>query len=167
MSNFASMDANKLYKPSEIRYEINKYMQTDLGDDVSDIVEVLTTGSDADEREYVASKDMSRALKMLEKDIGLVKEENKKRVKSIKGKQKIEFLGKPIFYKLPPNSESLKKIISNPKAIELVFKSLIELGLRTHLQFISEASFYAIRASIEKEKENALASVTNKLVPGA
>lgn len=33
------------------------------------------------------------------------------------------------------------------------------------MQFISEASFYTIRDSVEKEQKNALARLTNKLVP--
>jgi hypothetical protein len=167
MSNFNSMDTNRLYKPSEIRNEINKQMQTKIPDDISEIVGALTTTSEAGESEYATSKDMSRALKTLENDIELTKETTKQRVKSVKGKQKIDFLGKPYFYKLPPNSESLKRIISNPKAIELVFKSLIKLGLLPHLQFVSVASFYAIRDCVKKEQLYDLARVVNKLVPDA
>jgi hypothetical protein len=44
---------------------------------------------------------------------------------------------------------------------------LIKLGLSTHLQFISEASFYAMMDSIKKEQKHALARVANKLVPDA
>jgi hypothetical protein len=159
------MNTNKLYKPLDLRREINKYMQIGMHDDVSDIVETLTTSPG--EREYVTSKDMSRALKILENEIDLIKETSKMRVKSIKGKQKIDFLGRPIFYKLPPGYESLKRVISNPKAIKLVFKSLIRLGLLPHLQFIAEAAFYIMMDSIKKEQKHALARVANKLVPEA
>jgi hypothetical protein len=136
MSNFNSMDANRLYKPSEIRSEINKYMQIGVNDDVSDIVEALATRSNASEREYVTSKDMSRALKMLEKETELVKEEYKKRVKSIKDKQKIDFLGKPIFYKLPPNSESKKNNLqsqSNRTCIQKFDQTRVEYSFAIYL----------------------------------
>jgi hypothetical protein len=129
MFNFNNMDTNRLYKPSEIKSEINKYMQTDIpDDDITDLAATaLAKNSKAGSHEYVTSKDISKALKTLENEIELIKGTTKEEVKSIKGKQKIEFLGKPYFYKLPPKSESLKRIMSNPKAVELVFKSLLNL----------------------------------------
>jgi hypothetical protein len=163
MLNFDNMDANRLYKPSEIKSDINKYMQTDIPDDTTDIAATaLAKKSKAGSSEYVTSKDISKAFKTLENDIKLTKIKGKEKVKSIKGKQKIEFLGKPYFYKLPPKSESLKRIMSNPKAVELVFKSLTELGLLPHLQFVYEASFYAVRDNVRKEKMYDLAKIAIK-----
>jgi hypothetical protein len=164
MFNFNNMDANRLYKPSEIKNGINKYMQTDIpDDDITDIVvAALAKKSKAGSNEYVTSKDMSRAFKMLEKEIGLIKGTTKEEVKSIKGKQKIEFLGKPYFYKLPPKYENLKRIMSNPKAVEIVSKGLIELGLLPHLQFVWEASFYMVRDYVKKQQMYDIAKIAIK-----
>ncbi|HJY14830.1 MAG TPA: hypothetical protein VJ225_02290 [Nitrososphaeraceae archaeon] len=163
MFNFDNMDANRLYKPSEIKSEINKYMQTDIPYDITDLAATaLAKNSKADSSEYVTSKDISKAFKTLENDILLTKIKGKEEVKSIKGKQKIEFLGKPYFYKLPPKSESLKRIISNPKVVELIFKALTELSLLPHLQFVYEASFYAVRDNVRKEKMYNLSKIAIK-----
>ena len=169
ISNFNDMQSDKKYKTSEIKDEINRDMQSGTSDDISDLAGALTSGSEADENEYATSKDMNRALKMLEKDFGLVRKTTKKDVKDIKGEQKIEFSGRPSFYMLPPDLESIKRIISRPKAIELVFNSLVKLGILPHLEFVCEATFYAFREYIVKEQEYELASVkiANKLVPEA
>jgi hypothetical protein len=139
-----------------------------------DVVELyfclcLTSRSEVDENEYVTSKDMSRALKMLENDFGLVLITAKKDIKSIKGDQKIELSGRPSFSMLPPNFESIKRIIAQPKAIEHVFKSLIKLGVLPNLQFVCEAAFHAFREYIAKEQQYDLASarIANKLVSDA
>ena len=167
ISNFNNMEPNRLYKPSEIKGEINRYMQHDTPDDISDLAAALTSRSEVGENEYVTLKDVSRALKMLENDLGLIAKTTKKSVKDIKGKQKIEFSGRPSFYMLPPNSENINRIIARPKAIELVFNSLVKLGILPHLQFVCEASFYAFREYIVNEQQYDLARITSKLVPDA
>jgi hypothetical protein len=169
ISNFNDMKPNRLYKPSEIKDEINREMQYSTPDDISDLSGALMPRSEVGENEYVTSKDISRALKMLEKDFGLVPKTTKKDIKSIKIDQKIEISGRPSFYMLPPNLESIKRIVTQPNAIELVFKSLIKLGVLSDLQFVCEAAFYAFREYIVKEQQYDLASarIANKLVPDA
>lgn len=167
ISNFNKMQTSKLYKPSEIKGEINRDMQPGISDDISDLAGALTSRSEVGEDEYVTTKDVSRALKMLENDLGLIKITTKQSVKNIKGKQKIEFSGRPSFYMLPPNLEDIKRIIARPKAIELVFNSLIKLGTLPHLQFVCEASFYALRECIVKEQQYDLARLASKLVQDA
>jgi hypothetical protein len=167
ISNFKNMEPDRLYKPAEIRGEINRDMQPGTPDDISDLAGALTTNTEVGENECVTSKDVSRALKALENDLGLVKITNKQSVKNIKGKQKIEFSGRPSFYKLPPNLESIKRIIAQPNAIKLVFDSLVKLGILPHLQFVCEASFYALREYTVKEQHYDLARLASKLVPDA
>jgi hypothetical protein len=161
MYNFNNMDANIFYKPSEIKMEINKYMQTNTADDTTD----MALASDCDTL-YVTSKDISKTLRTLENQIGLHKETTKIGVKSNKGKQKIKFLGKPYFYKLPHGSERLKKIMSNPVAVQIVFKSLVELGLLDHLQFLLEGYFYIVRDADKGEKVYDLARIGLKIAEG-
>ena len=158
MYNFNNMESNIFYKPSEIKMEINKYMQTNTADDTTDMA--LASDSDA---LYVTSKDISKALKTLENQIGLHKETTKIGVKSNKGKQKIKFLGKPYFYKLPHESERLKKNMSNPVAVQLVFKSLVELGLLDHLQFLVEGSLYIARDADKGEQVYDLTRIGMKI----
>jgi hypothetical protein len=167
ISNFNDMQPNRLYKPSEIKDEINRDMQSSTPDDISDLAGVLASKSEVGENEYVTSKDMSRALKMLEKDFGLIPKTTKKDVKGIKGEQKIEFSGRPSFYMLPPELENIKRIIAQPKAIELIFNSLVKLGILPHLQFVCEAAFYAFREYIVKKQQYDLATarMASKLVP--
>jgi hypothetical protein len=158
MYNFNNMDSNIFYKPSEIKAEINKYMQTNTTDDTTDIISAGNC-----DNQYVTSKDISKALKTLENEIGLRKEITKIGVKRSKGKQKIRFLGKPYFYKLPLGSERLKKIMSNPVAVQIVFKSLIELGLLDHLQFLLEGYFYVLRDADKGEQVYDLARIGLKI----
>lgn len=110
---------------------------------------------------------MNRALKMLEKDFGLILKTTKKDIKAIKGNQKIELSGRPSFYMLPPKLEDVKRIIAQPKSIERIFNSLVNLEILPHLQFVCEATFYAYREYIVKDQQYDLASarIANKLVP--
>jgi hypothetical protein len=167
ISSFSNMQPDKKYKTSEIKDEINRDMQSGTSDNISDLAGALTFRSEADENEYATSKDMNRALKMLEKDFGLIRKTTKKDVKAIKGNQKIEFSGRPSFNMMPPELENVKRIIAQPKAIELIFNSLVKLGILPHLQFVCEATFYAFREYIVKEQQYYLASarIASKLVP--
>lgn len=169
ISNFGSMQPDKLYKTSETIDEINRDMQSGTSEDISALAGALTSRSEADENEYATSKDMNRALKMLEKDFGLIRKTTKKDVKAIKGNQKIELSGRPSFYMLPPELENIRRIIAQPKAIELIFNSLVKLGILPHLQFVCEATFYIFREYIVKEQQYDLASarIANKLVADA
>ena len=107
--------------------------------------------------EYISSNDISRALKSLEKEIGLINIRGKNKVKKTKGPQRIQFLGTPSMYKLPNRSQGLKKIMSKPDAIELVFKGLVSMGLLPHLEFIWKASFYVARDQASKYELGKLA----------
>ena len=168
ISNFSRYAApDKKYKTSEIKDEINRDMQSGTSDNISDLAGALTFGSEADENEYATSKDMNRALKMLEKDFGLIRKTTKKDVKAIKGNQKIEFSGRPSFQYGTPELENVKRIIAQPKAIELIFNSLVKVRIIPHLQFVCEATFYAFREYIIKEQHYDLASarIANELSP--
>jgi hypothetical protein len=160
MFDFNNMDTNRLYKPSEIKNGINKYMQTDIPDD--DITDLAATAlakqSKAGSHEYVTSKDISKALKMLENEIELIKGTTKEEVKSIKGKQKIEFLGKPYFYNgFPPLP--FKKNNVQSKSSRACIQKFIKLDLFPHLRFVYEAFFYALRDYVRKEQVYDLAKI--------
>lgn len=99
------MQPNRLYKPAEIRGEINKYMQPEAPADVSDLVGAL----ESEEGEYVTAKDMSKALKTLENEIELVRETTKQGVKNSKGKQKNRILRETLFLQIATQLRELKK----------------------------------------------------------
>jgi hypothetical protein len=101
--------------------------------------------------EYISSNDIKKALKALEKEIGLINIPGKEKVKKIRGTQKIEFLGRPSRWQFPASSGELKKLMSKPKAVELIIKSLINMGLLPHLEFIWEASLYGVREQSRKK----------------
>lgn len=161
--NLDNMDNNLLYKPSEIKNEISKYLHTEIPDETSEIAAALEDKPKASSI-YVTSNDISKAFKALVSEIDLVKLDTKEEVKKIKGRQKIKFLGKPYFYKPPPTTESLKRIIANPEAVILVFKSLKKLGLLPHLKFILEASFYVVRDYVRKERTYKLTKMIVKQI---
>jgi hypothetical protein len=140
--DFNNLNPGTLYGPAEFKDRITKSMQSDI---LYDDADMIATVEDEFKDDYISSNDISKALKALEKEIGLVNVPGKENIKKIKGKQKIEFLGKPSLYKLPPQVESLKRVISKPKVVELIFKSLITMGYLPHLAFVCEATFYAIR----------------------
>jgi hypothetical protein len=75
----------------------------------------------------VNSNDITKALKALKKEIGLINLTGKKEIRKAKGTQKVKFLGSPSLWRFPPNSKGMKKIMSSPKAIELIFRSLINM----------------------------------------
>jgi hypothetical protein len=87
---------------------------------------------------------LRKALKILESEIGFKKAKSKEKAKKIKGNQKIEFIGRP---NLPSIANDIKRIMSNPEAVAITFRSLEKLGLQYHLKFLLKASFYAVRDS--------------------
>lgn len=162
--NSNDMDPFRLYKPSEIKNEMNKRMLMNITDDTTNLVASLSKNSISDTGDYLTSKDVSKALKTLEKEIELIKVDSKEKVKGIKGKQKVEFLGKPYFYKLPLESDSLKRIIDNPRAVEIIFKILMKMNLLPLLKFILEASIYAVRDSGRKRRMYELTKIAIKQI---
>jgi hypothetical protein len=148
INDLIRQDPGKLYVPAEFKNKITKSMQSDGLYDTTDMTAAI---EEEFKDEYISSNDISKALKALEKEIGLNNTKGKDKVKKIRGKQKIEYLGKPSFYKLSPVYESLKRLESKPKAIELIFRSLISMGFFPHLKFFCEAVFYAITDQNKKE----------------
>jgi hypothetical protein len=161
--DFNNLDPGTLYSPADFKDKITKNMQSDIHYGNVDVT--ATIGDEFKSiNDYTNSNDISKALKALEKEIGLINIPGKENIKEIKGKQKIEFLGKPSLYKLPPHSESLKRAMSKPKAIELIFKSLIDMGYLPHLTFVCEATFYAIRDPNNEEIMYNLAKMASKQI---
>jgi hypothetical protein len=150
-----NMDPHKLSKPSNLKERVINRMQGGVSlDSDSDMTTSLADGLKSDC--YVNSTDMHRALKMLERDIGLISIQGKQTIKAIKGREQIHFMGRPSVYMPPPGLVSLKRVLSNPKAIELIVKSLRRMDLLGHLEFILEASLHAIKeASKDKVYEMA------------
>jgi hypothetical protein len=94
----------------------------------------------------INSKDMYKAIKALEKEIGVTHIKDKKRLKEIvKGKCRIHFeSGRPSYFMFPAELISLQKLMRNPEAILIVIGSLEQLNLRRHLEFLCEVPFYLI-----------------------
>lgn len=161
--DFNNLNPGTMYSPAEFKDRITKSMQSDILYDNADMITTLGEEFRLN-NDYTNSKDISKALKALEKEIGLINIPGKENIKKIKGKQKIEFLGKPSLYKLPTHSESLKRVMSNPKAVELIFRSLIAMGYLPHLTFVCEATFYAIRDQNGEEMVYQLAKMASKQV---
>ena len=147
--SFNNTDQKKLYSPSYFKNEIEKYMRNNTLNDPSDIL-AATTDESKTQNEYISSNEISKALKTLEKEIGLINIPGKDKIKKIRGKQKIDFLGRPSRWQFP-SSEELMKLMSKPKAVEVIIKSLVSMGLLPHLEFIWEASFYFVREQVRKK----------------
>ena len=88
--SFNNTDQKKLYSPSYFKNEIEKYMRNNTLNDPSDILAV-TTDESKTQNEYISSNEISKALKTLEKEIGLINIPGKDKIKKIRGKQKIDF----------------------------------------------------------------------------
>jgi hypothetical protein len=155
-----NMDQKKLYSPSYFKNEIEEYMRDKTLNDPSDILAAMTDESNR-QKEFVSSNEIYKALITLEREIGLINIPGKDKIKKIRGKQKIDFLGRPSRWQLPSSGE-LMKIMSKLKAIEIIIKGLIASGLLPHLQFIWEASFYVIRDQARKKSVYELAKIAEK-----
>jgi hypothetical protein len=130
--------------------------------DPSDILAAIPDESNP-QKEYISSNQIYKALKTLEREIGLINIPGKDKIKKMRGKQKIDFLGRPSQWRLPSSTE-LMKIMSKPKAIEVIIKSLNDSGLHHHLEFVWEASFYVIRDQARKKGVYELAKMAEKSV---
>jgi hypothetical protein len=161
--SFNDMDQQKLYSPAYFKNEISVHMRTNTANDQSDILAASTDKSKTD-TEYISSDDISKALKALEKEIGLISISGKEKIKKARGKQKVEFSGgRPSMWQLPSSSVGLKKLMSNPAAVEFMVKSLFN-GLLPHLEFIWEASFYVVREQDRKRSVYELAKISEMSV---
>jgi hypothetical protein len=158
LNDVRNIDPDTWYKPEDFRKIITKKMQSDI---VNDNTDLITAIGDDHQHTYVSYKDMNRALKELERDIGLINKRGKEQIKKVRGKQKIKFSGSPSVYRLPSDVSDLEKAMSNPKVIELVFRSLKRLGLLDYLAFLLEAFFHTMRASL---KEKAASSALINLI---
>ena len=139
------MDLATFYSPLDLKNEIAKSMQVNTPYDNADILTTLQ------ESKTVNSNDITKALKTLEKEIGLIILTGKKEIRKARTTQKIKFSGRPSLWRFPPNSEGMKKIMSKPKVIELIFRSLINVGLLPRLEFLWQASFYVIREQAKNQ----------------
>lgn len=140
-----NLDPDKWYKPEDFRGIITKKMR------VNDNTDIMSTLDCDSQQRYVSYKNMNRALKELEMDIGLINKKGKEKIKKVRDRQKIKFSGSPSVYKLPPDVSVLKKAMSKPKVIELVFRSLRRMGLLDYLAFLFEAFFHTMRSSHKDE----------------
>jgi hypothetical protein len=143
--NFNNMDVATFYSPLDLKNEIAKSMQVNTLYDNTDILTTLQ------ESKTVNSNDITKALKTLEKETGLIILTGKEEIRKARITQKIKFLGRPSLWRFPPNSEGMKKIMSKPKAIELIFRSLINMGLLPHLEFLWQASFYIVKEQAKNQ----------------
>jgi hypothetical protein len=139
-----NVDTSYLYTPGEIRKRVIDEINSNISIDSDDV----TTSSDlADDGDfYLSSKDMNKAIRLLEKEIGLINLKGKKVIKkNIVSKQKLELKGRPSVYKMPDIFAFLNKVCSDEHATRQVIKTLVSMGMLAALAFILEASFYAIK----------------------
>lgn len=137
-------DTSYLYTPGEIRKKIIDQINSDTSNDNSDMIASTTSADDGDF--YLSSKDMNKAMQLLQKEIGLINLKGKKEVeKNNLLKHKIELKGRPSVYKMPDIFAALNKVCSDELATRQVVKTLVNMGMLAILAFILEASFYAVK----------------------
>ena len=142
--SFNNLDLELPHSLTEIRKTINSEVNTDTAIDSSDLL------SDSYQEESnglrISSKEMYKAIKALEKEIGVTHIKDKKKLKEIvKGKCSIHLQsGRPSYFIFPPELVSLQKLMRNSEAILTVIGSLEQSNLREHLEFLCEVPFYLI-----------------------
>jgi len=143
--SFNNLDLERPHSFAESRESIRSEVDTDTSVDTSDL---LLDSYQEDTKEFrISSKDMYKAIKALEKEIGITHIKDKKKLKEIvKGRCRIHFeTGRPSYFMFPAELISLQKLMNNPEAILSVIKSLKQLNLRRHLEYICEVSFHLMR----------------------
>jgi hypothetical protein len=154
--NISDLDPKLLYRPEKLREIAAKQLQLYLE---TDNYNASMTSEKNVESMEIGYQDMTRALKELDKVIGLENFNTKSEIKKqIKMNQKMRFSGSPSAYKLPSDISVLHTILSNPIMVKLIIQSLTRTGLVDYLAFFSEGFLHAIKLSQEsgkgKEKEN-------------
>ena len=153
-----NLESKRPYNSAEFQKEINRELNIDA---LSDSTDLLSDSYQETIKYIVSSKDMNKAIKALEREIGLIHIMSKKTAKEIvKGKYVIRLDGRPSFFMLPSNSDSLKKIMYNPEAIRVVFNSLKRMGLIDHLEFLYEAYLYLLRDH-DRKYTDSIRDITN------
>jgi hypothetical protein len=144
--DYGNVDTSYLYTPGEIRRKIIDEINSDISIDSSDITASIGLADDGDY--YLSSKDMNKAMQLLQKEIGVRNIKGKREVKknAISG-QKIELKGRPSVYKMPNIFAILNTVCSDRLATRQVIKTLLSLGMLDLMAFILEASFYTLKDS--------------------
>jgi hypothetical protein len=142
--SFNNLDLERPHSLTEFQKAIKSEVNTNMAIDSSDLL--LDSYQEEPNGIRISSKEMYKAIKALEKEIGVTHIKDKKKLKEIvKGKCRIHFESeRPSYFIFPPELVSLQKLMRNPDAILTVIRSLEQSNLRRHLEFLCEVPFYLI-----------------------
>jgi hypothetical protein len=150
--NISDLDPELLYQPEKLRELAAKQLHVYIG---TDSLDMLTTSESNVESINVKYQDMTRALRELDRDVGLEYFKTKADIKKeAKSNQSMKFSGSPSAYRLPHNISVLKTVQSNPVLVRLIIKTLTKMGLVENLAFFGEGFLYAVRLSQISGKES-------------
>jgi hypothetical protein len=137
--NINVFDPDNLYKPENLGEIALKRMQFLNDENHPNLVPSLWDTSP----NKVNAKDMHRALKKLERIIGL-KSVEKREIRKIAKRYQIKFAGRPSLYQFPNDLTKLKRIYSEPVLAELIVRALSELGLAGDLSFFLQGTIHSL-----------------------
>lgn len=170
------LDTTQLYSPSELEEKIVKDIKVG---NTSTSNEVLTLNGLAKEivsNKYVTDSTLSKVYKKFKREGLLIHIENKRQLKNFraqrtkKHKNIYKTRGRISFYTISPYVEEVRRVLSNPKAVEIINNSLKKSGLLYEcMEFVVKAIFYSMRRNASEEEievlKNAVGTLSTKLYP--
>jgi hypothetical protein len=166
--NLKNMEFSRPYTSNEL----NKKLAKDIGYNTEQQTIIADFKNELDNnKRYLKPSTMSKALKTLQQEGLLLNIRGKreaKHIRSLRGKRKSKEYstfargGYISYHELSLDVDRLKKVMSKPKAVEVIHNSLKKSGwLHKYLKLLIKDSFYIVRNS--KEQDNSM----YELVKGA
>jgi hypothetical protein len=168
-----NLDTSNLYSPSELKKMISNDRQ--IGSTPNDNEDIITVNGLADEivsNKYITDSTLSKVYKKFKREGLLIHINSKRQLKNFRDKKTkkhkniYKTRGRISFYTISPDVEEVRKVLSNPKAVEIINNGLKESGLLYEcMEFIFKAFFYLMRRNASEEETEVLKKAVGTLFP--
>jgi uncharacterized membrane-anchored protein YjiN (DUF445 family) len=137
-----------------------------VGSTSNDNEDIITVNGLADEivsNKYITDSTLSKLSKEFKRDGYFIHIENRRQLKNFreqkakKHKNIYKTRGRISFYTISPNVEDVRRVLSNPKAVENINNSLKKSGLLyKYMEFVVKSIFYLMRRNPGEEETEVL-----------
>jgi hypothetical protein len=173
----SDLDTSLLYSPSELKKIISNDRQ--IGSTSNDNEDIITVNGLADEivsNKYITDSTLSKVYKKFKREGLLIHINSKRQLKNFRDKKTkkhkniYKTRGRISFYTISPDVEEVRRILSNPRAVEIINNTLKKSGLLYKcMEFVVKTFFYLMRRNASEEEteviKKAIGTLFTKIYP--
>jgi hypothetical protein len=150
-----------------------------IGSTSNDNEDIITVNGLADEivsNKYITDSTLSKVYKKFKREGLLIHINSKRQLKNFRDKKTkkhkniYKTRGRISFYTISPDVEEVRRILSNPRAVEIINNTLKKSGLLYKcMEFVVKAFFYLMRRNASEEEteviKKAIGTLFTKIYP--